>query len=383
MIFFFGRTQNEKAKGEKKRANEIEAVFRKLKTKPWAEDAKVSGEVLDKLREIGQPALEKIIEMSKSDLWPTRREAMEGLGNLAAIEALWLLEDERGEELLIQALKDEADRVRVEAVQSLIMIEEIKKTGKAIPAVIEVLENEKNPDIRVDTAMMLAFLKWDPRVIKALFQALYDKERPPKPESLFPTFGYSGDPMTVQDMAALSLAKIGVTKEVVAEYFTQGLRVQSWEGRGPKSENEMQERANEILAYCNEYGIGDEQPVKPLIHALKDRDRKVRMGAVEALGNKKDMKVVEFLAQALNDEDELVRMKAAEALGKKEDPPVELFIRALKDEDVGCRQNAAIILGDIGDARAVEALTQAKEDKSWFVRSAANAALKKIKAKEG
>lgn len=41
---------------------------------------------------------------------------------------------------------------------------------------------------------------------------------------------------------------------------------------------------------------------------------------------------------------------------------------------------AVLALGKIGDKRAVEALTQATEDKSWFVRSPAKGALKKIKA---
>jgi hypothetical protein len=114
----------EKAKKRKWRVLEmqIEEVFRKLKTDPWAEDTTIKEEILNKFREIGQPVIEKIIEMSKSDWGKTRQEAYKRLGGLGAIEALWLLEDERGEDLLIQALKDEAEVIRGEAVHSLILI---------------------------------------------------------------------------------------------------------------------------------------------------------------------------------------------------------------------------------------------------------------------
>ena len=41
----------------------------------------------------------------------------------------------------------------------------------------------------------------------------------------------------------------------------------------------------------------------------------------------------------------------------------------------------AYALGDIGNPRALEALTQATHDKSWFVRSAAKGAIKSIQKK--
>ena len=74
-------------------------------------------------------------------------------------------------------------------------------------------------------------------------------------------------------------------------------------------------------------------------------------------------------------------MKTLEALGKIGEPAINPLLQALKHEDSGVRQKAAFILGSIGDASALEALTQAKEDKSWFVRDAAKGALKKIQKK--
>ncbi len=366
---------------------QIEEVFRKLKTAPWAEDEKAKEEILNELREIGQPVIEKIIEMSGSDWWKTRREACHLLGGLGAIEALWLLEDGRGEELLIQGLKDESEMIRMVAVHSLILIEEVKKTGKAIPSIIDVLKNDESPNIRADAATMLAFIKWDPRVTEALVQALNDGGSTWS-KSVF--MGTQAE-QNVSAFAAQALAKLGDKGGIAAlvprvlegmwtvgqtvgffeyvgqpavEYLIQGLEMESWESR---------ERAAASLGE-----IGDTQAVEPLIDVLGDEHLKVRITAMEALGKIKDLKALEPLAQALDDEDGSVRRKAIEALKNMGEAALESLIEALKHKDSGVRQDVASALGDIGGARALEALTQAKEDKSWWVRRAANGALKRV-----
>ncbi len=55
-----------------------------------------------------------------------------------------------------------------------------------------------------------------------------------------------------------------------------------------------------------------------------------------------------------------------------------VIISALEDEDSDVRAEAADALGEIGDARAVEALTQALEDEDAYVRYQAEKALEKI-----
>ena len=52
----------------------------------------------------------------------------------------------------------------------------------------------------------------------------------------------------------------------------------------------------------------------------------------------------------------------------------------IKDRDI--RKNAAEALGKIGDPRALEALTQAMQDKDIPVRDAAEAALAKFEDKD-
>lgn len=66
---------------------------------------------------------------------------------------------------------------------------------------------------------------------------------------------------------------------------------------------------------------------------------------------------------------------------------VEPLIQALKDKSSFVRRNAAEALGDIGDKRAVEPLTEAvifeaTLNKYYYVQASEETALKKIKAKK-
>jgi len=120
--------------------------------------------------------------------------------------------------------------------------------------------------------------------------------------------------------------------------------------------------------------------VKGLIKALKDW--RVVDEAAYVLGEIGDKRAVEPLIKALEDEDRNVRWGAAEALGYIGDKrAVEPLIKALEDEDWYVRKRAAYALGDIGDKRAVEPLTEALKDDEEEVREAAECNLGKFKAK--
>ncbi len=56
--------------------------------------------------------------------------------------------------------------------------------------------------------------------------------------------------------------------------------------------------------------------VKGLIKALKDKDWRVRIWIVGALGETRDKRAIESLTQALKDENSIVRSLAEEALEK-------------------------------------------------------------------
>ncbi|MBW1896848.1 MAG: HEAT repeat domain-containing protein, partial [Deltaproteobacteria bacterium] len=83
-------------------------------------------------------------------------------------------------------------------------------------------------------------------------------------------------------------------------------------------------------------------------------------------------------------EDQLTREGASEALGwlaktqAEKDKAVPALVKALKDEAMEVRRNAASSLGKIGDLRAQEALKTALQDKDEWVQQVVADALKKI-----
>jgi HEAT repeat protein len=120
--------------------------------------------------------------------------------------------------------------------------------------------------------------------------------------------------------------------------------------------------------------------LKSLTVALRDENSKVRVKAVEILGKMKDPRVVEPLITALNDESEKVRMISAEVLGEIKDPrAVEPLITTLNDENSEVRVKTIETLGKMKDSRAVVPLIEILEDKNNKVRMAAATALGQMK----
>ena len=100
-----------------------------------------------------------------------------------------------------------------------------------------------------------------------------------------------------------------------------------------------------------------------------------RQRAAIALGSLKDAGAVEPLVKCLQDDDDFVRSFAARALGSIRDPKaLNPLIKALDDKHLLVRRSAAWALGSLGDARAVDPLVNALESKDFLVqRSAAEA----------
>ena len=122
--------------------------------------------------------------------------------------------------------------------------------------------------------------------------------------------------------------------------------------------------------------LGDQRAVQPLIEALKDPNRDVRLAAAEALGYLRDKRAVPHLIAALKDPNRDVRLAAAWSLGYLEDKrAVPHLIAALKHRDKYVRLDAAEALGYLEDKRAVPHLIAALKDPNRDVRWAAAEAL--------
>jgi len=119
-----------------------------------------------------------------------------------------------------------------------------------------------------------------------------------------------------------------------------------------------------------------EKDVEGLIKALKySLDMEIRGEAALALGEIGDARAVGPLTQALKDKNDFFVADVEEALVKIGEPAVEPLIQALKDEDSGVRWAAAATLGEIKDERAVAPLIQALKDGGRGVRWQAAMAL--------
>ncbi|MDL1910370.1 HEAT repeat domain-containing protein [Chloroflexi bacterium CFX6] len=158
--------------------------------------------------------------------------------------------------------------------------------------------------------------------------------------------------------------------------------------------------------------IGDRQAIEPLIAALRDPEDEVRMGACLGLGHFKDPSTFDEITEVLLDDPKIeVRQAAAKALGETGHPAaipfllealrdpywwyereaaagdllsaiekmgaasVEPLIEALQDKEGAVRRFAAILLGRVGDRRAIEPLGMALYDLHHDVGKASAEAL--------
>jgi HEAT repeat protein len=169
----------------------------------------------------------------------------------------------------------------------------------------------------------------------------------------------------VRDAAVRTLVKVGLP---AVEPLVAALGGDDWQVRG---------YAARVLGQ-----IGDARAVEPLIAALGDEMASVRDAAVAALGQIGDARAVEPLIAALGDEMGDVRQPAAVALGRIGLHAIDIEPRSrIADALAGAlespeaRAAAALGLGRMGDARAVEPLVGMLELRqpsgSWKVRKAA------------
>ncbi|WP_374319454.1 HEAT repeat domain-containing protein [Aquabacterium sp.] len=129
---------------------------------------------------------------------------------------------------------------------------------------------------------------------------------------------------------------------------------------------------------------GHEAAVLPaLLSALQDDAWQVREEAAATLGKLRLSDSVEPLVDALSDGYWQVRLIAARALGRLRDRRATgpLVRHALSHDMVNLRKEAAIALGEIGDAEALPALRIAAEDADPEVRKMARLAMTQIAAK--
>src|SRR5438445_10678174 len=111
------------------------------------------------------------------------------------------------------------------------------------------------------------------------------------------------------------------------------------------------------------------------IAALKDEDWALREEAATLLGEFRDPRAVGPLVEALHDEDRAVREAATTALRKIGPAAAPALIVALQDPNGNVQEAAVAILKDVATPEAVEPLIGCLTSKNWIVRMHAAKAL--------
>jgi len=138
-----------------------------------------------------------------------------------------------------------------------------------------------------------------------------------------------------------------------------------------------------------------EPAIKPLIDVLKDKANVIVIELItseifERVFSRQEPEIMEILKQfkqyeevvnILSGKTKTKPLNSAEILVMIGEPSVKPLIETLKDKDDDVRCVVAWILGEIGDKRAIESLTEALNSEDDNVRDLAVEALEKIKYK--
>lgn len=110
--------------------------------------------------------------------------------------------------------------------------------------------------------------------------------------------------------------------------------------------------------------------IETLIHYLGSENLQERQQAAIELGRVEDARVIDPLLKALNDPDSTVRANVAAGLGiNKVGKAVEALITLLQNDEDIVRERAATALAQIGDARSIPALIDAIDDSGTWTRN--------------
>jgi HEAT repeat protein len=119
--------------------------------------------------------------------------------------------------------------------------------------------------------------------------------------------------------------------------------------------------------------------VEPLIEALGDKEGTVRKYAALVLGNLGDIRAIEELGMALYDLHHEVGEEAAEALVKFGSKAVDILIESLNHPEAAIREHAVVALGKIQDDRVAPVLIEMLQDPERTVKMQTMQALAKLR----
>jgi HEAT repeat protein len=256
------------------------------------------------LGQMGEPAVDMLLEMAGSSTPATREAAIEALGVAGTVRAV---------DRVIEALSDANPNVRSVAVRAL----GESASDRAVPHLMAVLRDDSSA-LRGQAAASLA------RLGAAALPSLITALRDVKP--------------SVRQLAAEALGDIG-SKDAVAPLIEVVTADQS--GARPEAIGALGK-------------IGDPAAIDPIIAALRATSVAVRKRAVGALTRFRDPRAINALGSALLDQNEEVRQAAAMGLGEIGDDRAVPKLERLADSDASADVRAA----------AVQAIERIRQDQA-------------------
>ncbi len=308
---------------------------------PGRYDTVTSDHLIDALARLGRAVPTLLIDAASDDEPEVRQRACQALGRLDQVDAAL------AEPLLalLKHLRAQDSKVRPWYV-SHALINQITPQNVAIYH--QMLE-DADAEVRLAGAQALSLLG-DKRAVEPLLALLHEHDH------------------LIPRQAAETLGKLGDTRAVVP--LIRMLADQTWGERsvaakmqaalGPKRGEaftgfvsaRVRESAAKALG-----ALGDRRAVAPLIEALTDPDASMRWSAADALGKLGDPQAIEPIKQALSDKEHGVRYHAADALCILAGESVStLFLGVLQEMGVNTPDVVISALGRLGDTRSVEPL---------------------------
>ncbi|MBK8615518.1 MAG: HEAT repeat domain-containing protein [Anaerolineales bacterium] len=255
----------------------------------------------------------------------------------------------------------------------------ISKDKSAIPALLDALKGEY---FTVRSRAALALAKFEDRqAIPALLPLLKDREDEVRSAACVAIASFR-DPATFDDITNILL------DDPMIEVRQSAARALG-ETKHPAAMPflmealhdsswwfEQEEAAEDLLTAIEKMGP---VVVDPLIKALGDKEGTVRKYAAIVLGRMGDPRAIEELGMTLYDLHNEVGKAAADALAKFGAPTVNIFIEALSHPEAEIRENSVIALSKIQDARVVPALIEMLRDTARNVQLQALQAISKLR----
>ncbi len=380
---------------EMERKKDVKGLVKALKNK----DLKIVGAAAGTLVRIGEPAVEPFIQILKDEDPRLRIIAAVALGEIGHAKAIQPLADVLRQETFIRAQEEAASalaKIGKPAVEvltqsmgdksfivRLLTVNALNRIGdeRAVDYLIQALKDE-NWEVRKKAAEGLGEIG-DSRAIESLCKTLRDTSLLKKEDFISTSERLKLIRLAVIDALVKIGVKIGKPATVLIQVFKDGpietlgfieaaLNKIGWQ---PQDDTEkayylIMKKQNGLLVELGK------PAVEPLIQALKYSN--LRSEAIEILGEIGDARAIEPIIQVMPLEKGFSVITMNRALTKiTGKPAVEPLIQALKYKDL--KLEATRILGDIGDARAVEPLSTVLSDEDWGTQIVAFFALLKIR----